>query len=134
MRAPLERLGPRPPIVVAPETKVSYAVAKLCERRIGCVLVGTEEEAVGIFSERDVLLRVAHRWADVAHRPVRRFMTPDPEMLDASTPIAYALNRMATGDYRHVPVTRDGRLDGIVSLRNVLAFLAEWFPDLIPPG
>jgi len=87
---------------------------------------------VGIFSERDVLLRIAHRFNQVATRPIAEFMTTDPVTLEADAPIAFALNKMSSGDYRHVPVTRGGHVVGVLSLRDVLRFLSEWYPDLIP--
>ena len=59
-------------------------------------------------------------------------MTTEPETLEADAPIAFALNKMSSGDYRHVPVMRDGHVEGVVSLRDVLRFLSEWYPDLIP--
>ena len=61
-------------------------------------------------------------------------MTSDPETLEADVPIAFAVNKMYSGDYRHVPITRGGRVEGVISLRDVLRFLGEWYPDLIPSG
>lgn len=132
MESPLPRFRPRPPVLVSPETTIAETVVELCGHRVGCVLVGSEEKVEGIFSERDVLLRVAHRYEEVASEPVSAFMTPDPEHLEMSTPIAYALNRMFVGDFRHLPVTEEGRLVGVISLRDVLGFLSDWYPDLIP--
>lgn len=132
MEESLERLAPKPPVMVPPSTTVREAVAMLCEKRIGCVLVGEDGVATGIFSERDVLLRTAHRHEQVADQPVAEFMTADPEGLEIDSTIAYAVNRMSLGDFRHLPVTRDGKLVGIVSLRDILRFLGEWYPDLIP--
>lgn len=127
----LASMNPRPAVLVAPETTIADAVAELCRQNIGCVLVGTTDNVVGIFSERDVLLRIAHQFDRVASKPVSEFMTPNPEMLDADTPIAFALNRMSVGDFRHVPVVRDGHLIGIISVRDLLRTLHEWYPDLI---
>ena len=132
MQAPIERLSPKPPVMVPPDTTVADAIETLCARGIGCVLVGGPDELLGIFSERDALLRIAHRYDRVASRSISEFMTSDPETLEADVPIAFALNKMCAGDYRHVPVTRDGRVAGVVSLRDVLRFLGEWYPDLIP--
>ena len=131
MTEALAALKPKPPVVLAPDTTVAEAVARLCENNIGCVLIGTPDRLIGIFSERDILLRVAHRYEHTASRPVSEFMTPDPETLDVRAPIAFALNRMSVGDYRHVPVTLNARLIGVVSVRDVLALLSDWYPDLI---
>ena len=119
--------------MIAPETPLADAIAILCERRIGCVLIGRDSELLGIFSERDALMRVADRYAEVASHPISEFMTSNPETLEATAPIAFALNRMSLGDFRHIPVTRDGKLESIVSLRDVLGLLSDWVPDLIPP-
>jgi CBS domain-containing protein len=132
--ASLERLHPTRPVMVAPDATVAEAIATLGEKRIGCVLVGEPDNLVGIFSERDALLRTAHRFGEVASQPISDLMTPNPVTLDIDAPIAFALNHMASGDYRHLPVTRDGSVVGVVSLRDVLRFLSEWYPDLIPAG
>ena len=131
IREPLRALNPRRPVMISPEASVAEAIDELCTHNIGCVLVGTPERVVGIFTERDVLLRVAARYAEAASLPVAEFITPDPETLEITTPIAFALNRMSLGDYRHVPVTENGRLVGVISLRDLLTFLQSWYPDLI---
>lgn len=129
--ATIERLRPREAVMVPPEATIEEVVAELCRRRIGCVLVGSPDRLVGIFSERDVLLRVAHRYDQVRSQPVAELMTPEPETLEIDSPIAFALNRMSVGDFRHLPITRDGRLVGVISLRDVLGLLGEHYPDLI---
>ena len=134
MEARLDRLHPRPAVIVPPETTVAETITTLREQHIGCVLVGEPDDLLGIFSERDVLLRVAHRYDEIAEQAVSEFMTTGPETLEVDTPIAFAFNKMSSGDYRHVPVTRDGRVEGVVSLRDTLRFLSEEYPDLIPPG
>jgi CBS domain-containing protein len=128
----LAALRPKPPVTVAPDCSVADAIALLKANHVGCVLVGTEEALLGIFSERDALLRVAHRFDECSQQPIEEFMTPGPESLEIDTPIAYAVNRMALGDFRHLPVTRNGRIEGVISLRDVLAWLARWYPDLLP--
>jgi CBS domain-containing protein len=59
-------------------------------------------------------------------------MTPRPETLKAGDPLAFALNRMMVGGYRHIPIEEDGKLAGIVSVRHVLKYLTSRFPDAIP--
>ncbi len=128
----LSRLRPRSPVIVPPTATIAEVIQELCENHIGCVLVGTPDDVEGIFSERDVLFRVADRYyEETASKPVSEFMTPDPERLDIDASIAFALNRMSVGGFRHLPVTRQGRVVGIISLRDVLSYLSDWYPDLI---
>ena len=98
----------------------------LAEQSIGCVLVTQNDRLVGIFSERDVLLKLNTRAAELADHPVSEFMTPDPQSLDVDAKVAFALHRMSVGHYRHVPLTdKEGRPTGIISVRDVLRYLTD---------
>ena len=130
MHEPVRCLDPKTAISVAPDSTVAEVLEILVEKNIGCVLVEEDNRVVGIFSERDVLLRVSHLLDEVADRPVSDFMTRRPERLDEDTPLAFALNMMSVGDFRHLPLTRDGRLSGIVSLRDFLGFVFRWYPEM----
>ena len=130
IREPVRCLGPKMAVSVSPETTVSEVVEILVEKNIGCVLVEADGRVVGIFSERDLLLKVSAVLDDVADRPVSDFMTERPETLDESTPLAFALNKMSVGDFRHLPLTHDGHPSGIVSLRDFLAFVFRWYPEM----
>ena len=127
---PVGCLDPKPTISVAPDTSVADVIEVLVEKNIGCVLVENDDGVQGIFSERDVLLKVSQALDEVSDRPVSEFMTPNPEQLDEATPLAFALNKMSGGDFRHLPLTRDGRLSGIVSLRDFLGFVFRWYPEM----
>jgi CBS domain-containing protein len=78
---------------------------------------------VGIFTERDVLDRLAGEEVDLARLPVQVVMTPKPQYLGEDDALAFAVHRMAVGHYRHIPVLRDGHPIGFVSIRGVLKFL-----------
>ena len=127
---PVRCLDPKPTISVAPDTSVADVIEVLVEKNIGCVLVENDGGVQGIFSERDVLLKVSQALDEVSDRPVSEFMTPNPEQLDEATPLAFALNKMSGGDFRHLPLTRGGRLSGIVSLRDFLGFVFRWYPEM----
>lgn len=130
IREPVRSLGPKKAIAVAHDTTVEDVIELLVEKNIGCVLVERAGRVAGIFSERDLLLRVSDRLDEVRERPVADFMTERPETLDESSPLAFALNKMSSGDFRHLPLTRSGRPSGIVSLRDFLAFVFRWYPEM----
>jgi CBS domain-containing protein len=96
----------------------------MLENGIGSVIVCDEHVPVGMFTERDVL-RLAGEGTDFATIPVSSAMTPRPLTIGAGDDILAASELMAARKLRHLPVVEDGNLVGIVSMRDVLAYLAE---------
>jgi len=118
----------KPAITVAPAVTVRAAIARMKEGRVGCVLIEDGGRLVGIFTERDVLTKVAATGVDVDRTPVSQLMTPDPECLRADDRAAYALNRMTVGGFRHIPLVDDaGGAVGVVSMRNVVEYFVDVF-------
>lgn len=130
-------LEPRPAVCVPETTPIRDAIKLMVERGIGAVLVERDAGAVGIFTERDVLRRVVLRELDQG-RPVSEVMTRDPETLHADDGIAFALNRMIVGGYRHLPIVdSQGKPMAVLSLREVVSFIVELLPGRVlnlPPG
>ena len=102
-------------------TTVRNAARNMAERHIGAVLVGQGGRLQGIFTERDVLFRVVARSLDPDTTPVSEVMTPDPDTVGPNDLASLALERMRTFGYRHVPVVENGKVIGIVSLRDLYA-------------
>jgi CBS domain-containing protein len=127
LQTSLLRLGPRHPECVEMTATLSEVIEKLQKRNVGCVLVtGHGEELVGIFSERDVLYRVAGLIDQAESIPVESLMTPRPSTLRPSNPISHALHLMAVHGFRHIPlVDDDGRPVGVVSLRDIVEFMSR---------
>jgi CBS domain-containing protein len=125
-------LDPREAVTVEATVTAAEAIERMREERIGCVLVKDGEKLVGIFTERDVLLRAVGRGKELELAPVTMFMTPDPETLRSSDGIAFALNKMHLGGYRHVPIEDEetGRWH-VVSVRDIVSWIVELFPDAV---
>ncbi len=134
IQEPLKRLVRRRPLVFSPDENVTEAMRAMQRERRGCVLIthdGTHDSRlVGIFSERDVLYRVVDRGRNPAKLPLGEVMTADPDSLPVEASIAWALNKRAVGGFRHVPVV-DASLHPVcvVSVRDVVEFLVDFFPD-----
>jgi CBS domain-containing protein len=118
-------LLPRKPIVVEPTLSIREVLQLLVERSIGCVLVVEEGRLAGIFTERDAIVRVGATLEQVGDRPVADFMTANPETIEVEAQIAYALQKMDVGGYRHLPVMSGERVVGVVSIRDILQYLAR---------
>lgn len=121
----IDVLKPREHPLVSPDTPVGHVLELLVQKKVGCALVVEGEALVGIFSERDALFRLNTEAAALADRPVRQFMTPSPVTLELKNKIAFALHRMALGGYRHIPITCEGKLIGVISVRDILGYITQ---------
>ncbi|HEX2464031.1 MAG TPA: CBS domain-containing protein [Thermoanaerobaculia bacterium] len=130
MNEGVAKLGAKRAIMVGPRTSIRDAVETMVKNEIGCVLVHDGERVVGILSERDLLLRVGLRLVSIENQPVSTVMTHRPLTLDCDAPLAFALNYMTLHDFRHLPLTRNGELEGIISLRDFLALLFRTYPEI----
>lgn len=126
LRDRISLLDPKRPITVHPTTPVGEVMRLMAQRRIGCVVVAEGDQAVGIFSERDALRKLGANAAAMAARPISELMTPNPQTLVADAKIAFAVQRMDLGGYRHLPVVgSQGELVGIISARDILRHLTD---------
>jgi CBS domain-containing protein len=112
---------------VGPEDTVIDVARRMRDDRLGTVVVIDEQRhPMGIVSDRDVTVRVVARGADPARTAVRDIMTPMPTTLLHDSSIESTLAQMRVGHVRRLPVVDGlGRLIGIVTLDDMLRFLAE---------
>lgn len=121
MEDPVSMLRPRKPITTPPTTTVADAIRTMLANNIGALLVvDAKEKLVGVFTERDLLSRVAGE-PNAQSRPVSDFMTPNPETVVATDSLAFVLHKMDIGGYRHVPVLQGGKAVGVISVRDMLS-------------
>ena len=129
----------RPPVCVAPAASVRNAIDAMNEHRTGCVLVVEDDNTlVGIFTERDVLTKIACHAVDIDATAVADAMTRDPECLTLDDGIAYALNMMSVGGFRHIPLVDAERSPtGVVAMRDIVDYIVDMFPEAVlnlPPS
>jgi len=114
----------RQPLCVSPTMPVREILRLLVDNRVGCVLIMQQGKLAGIFTERDVLLKIGERAQELGDRPVSEFMTSPVQTLPTSAKIAFAVHRMDLGGYRHLPLVDDQeRPVGVVSVRDILDYL-----------
>ncbi len=102
-------------------TTVRDAARNMAERHIGAVLVGKGRRLEGIFTERDVLTRVVARGLDPDSTTLDKVMTPNPDTVGPDDMSSDVLERMRNAGYRHLPVTVNGEVVAIVSIRDLYA-------------
>ena len=118
----LAELAAPAPDVIDPGTSVADAIARMQADGIDCLLVTEGGALVGIFTDRDAILKVAGQ--EDGARPIRDVMTSDPVILRSGDPVAVAIHKMAVGGFRHVPIVEDGVPVGVVSAKDVFKHLA----------
>jgi CBS domain-containing protein len=133
LREPIREVGTlRSPACVAPSATVREAIECMKENEVGYVLIQEQGKLVGIFTERDVLMKIVLQGHDIDELRVKSVMTPDPEVLSPDDRVSYALNKMSVGGFRHIPlVDRDGCPVGAVSMRNVVDFMVDLFAPAV---
>jgi CBS domain-containing protein len=116
----------RQPLVVSPTMPLREVLRLMVDNKVGCLLVVEKGVLAGIFSERDVLLKVGEDAAKLGERPVSEFMTANVQSLPPTAKIAFAVHRMDQGGYRHVPVVNEaGEPLGIFSVRDILTYVTR---------
>jgi len=105
------------------ENETVAAVARqMAEFRVGAILVLDAGELRGVFSERDLMLRVVLQRLDPETTPVRQVMSTQLTTVDEAAVLDEAMEAMHRHNCRHLPVTRDGRPIGFLSMRDLMDF------------
>ena len=116
-------------LAVDPTASIGEAAEKMMEAGVGAVVVMEDMvRIVGIVTERDILRAVAQR-ARAAEARVRQWMTEGVVTIEPETTVEDAAKMMFENNFRHLPVVKDGRPLGIVSLR----LLSRWAFDSVSP-
>ncbi len=125
---PVSRLTLRPVCTVEPSTPIAEALRCMVERQTGSALITEREQLVGIFTERDFVDRVIATDLDVGE-PISGVMTTSPKTIHNNDSIQHAIEMMERCGYRHLPVLgADGRAVGVLSVKDVVHYLVEYFP------
>jgi CBS domain-containing protein len=107
-------------VTCSPTTTVAEATALLAERRIGALPVVDGDTVLGIFSERDLLYRIAQEGTAALGRPIGEVMTTPTLSIDRKTSVLAALSLMTQRRVRHLPVLENGRMVGFVSIGDLV--------------
>lgn len=126
MQDAVKRLNLAHPVNVHVNDSVAQTIELMKRHRVGCALVLEGEKLVGIFTERDVLFKLAGTQPDFERLTMRQVMIPDPAKLNPEDSMAAALNKMSVGGFRHIPVvTNDGAPLGLISIKDIMGYICE---------
>lgn len=108
-------------VTAAPHRTVREVIGILGEKGIGAVVItGADGGVVGLFSERDVVKALSREGDKALDDAVSRHMTARVVTASEDTPVFQVMEQMTDGRFRHIPIVRDGRLAGLVSIGDVV--------------
>jgi CBS domain-containing protein len=116
-------------LTIEPDAGLGEAARRMASRAVGAVVVLDGERLVGIVTERDVLKAVAAGLREDAR--VAEWMTRHPETVESGEATDHAASLMIHGGFRHLPVVDEGRVLGILSIRDLMRVALE---DRAPRG
>jgi CBS domain-containing protein len=108
---------------IAPTATIAEATKLLAERKIGALVVtGAGGRVTGILSERDIVRALARYGATALQIPLTDVMTRKVVTCAPSDTVSFLMESMTEGKFRHLPVTEDSRLVGIISIGDVVKY------------
>ena len=123
----LQKIAHVPPPTVETDATVMDAVELMAEAGVGAVAVVEKDQLRGIFTERDVMLRVVLKNRNPSQTHLSEVMTSPAQTVTDDMPMEEALNFLLEKHIRHLPIVdREGRLQGMLSLRNLLEHMVEY--------
>ncbi|HYY31990.1 MAG TPA: CBS domain-containing protein [Gaiellaceae bacterium] len=105
-------------LTVAADDRLGEAAKRMVARGVGAVLVMEGDRLDGILTERDLMRAVATGYSEDAR--VSDWMTRHPETIETSDTTDHAASLMIHGGFRHLPVVDQGRVAGIISIRDLM--------------
>src|SRR5690606_14530256 len=108
-------------VTTRPGTSITAAIKRLRMENIGAMVVSEDGERIlGIVSERDIIVALAHSGADLLNRPVSEIMTRDVRTCAPGDSVRNLMAEMTQHRIRHLPVVENGKLAGIISIGDVV--------------
>jgi len=109
-----------------PDATLAAVAGDLVARKIGALVVSTDGDSVdGIISERDIVRAIAEAGAAALDKPVSSAMTRDVFTCSRNDSVQELMSTMSQKRIRHLPVTEDGKLCGMISIGDVVKFRIE---------
>lgn len=112
-------------VTIDRDTDSRTAAALMRDRNIGSLLITRNKEVVGIVTDTDLVRRLVAIGADAAKTPVEQIMSAPIQTIDENKTLLDANDLMAKEHLRHLGVTRDNKLVGMISVRDLVVFLTN---------
>lgn len=110
---------------LSPDATVFEASQEMSQKHVGAVLVGSESDLLGLFSERDLMSRVVSKGLDYHQVKVADVMTRDVSTIGPDETVEHCHDKMIELKCRHLPIKENGKIIGMVSIRDVMEWMVE---------
>ena len=121
------------PKSVSPTTSVVSAAKTMKSARVGALFVKKGKQLVGIVTDTDIVRRAVSSGKPLGKLTVEKIMTSPIRTIEASSPVDDAQDMMGEYSIRHLGVTRNGEIVGVVSVRDLLLHYKRYAQSKIPP-
>jgi diguanylate cyclase (GGDEF)-like protein len=122
LQAPIEKWMSSDPITVNKDEPILNVLRLMDKQKISSIVVMDQGKIAGIFSERDVVKHVALSGCPVLNEPIEEAMTKNPICVNFDEDYNSVYLKMYANNIRHVPVLKNEKLVGVVSIRDLLRF------------
>ena len=117
-------------IVLNEQASLREVIDNLQRFHIGCILLENDNKISGIFTERDIVQIIVGNRHNLEETRIVDFMTKSPDTLYREDPIAFALNKMISGGYRHIPIVDENEKPiGVIAMQDIINHLGDYFFD-----
>jgi len=106
-------------LTATPSETIAEVSSRMGERKVGSIVVVDDTRPVGSLTERD-MINIAASGTDTSIAKISEWMTENPDTVEPGVDVDDAFNRLTEHGYRHMPVVENGKLVGIVSLRDLV--------------
>lgn len=131
-RLPLKSLKIPRAVTLKMGSSLQDALTLMQLKQFGCVLITKDDKLAGILTERDIIAKALGEDVHFGEILVDNVMTPKPESFKPEDSIAFAMNAMSVGGYRHMPVVDDNNIPlAIISVKDIIGFIVEHFPEIV---
>ena len=126
----LKHLKAPKPVTLDTGSSVQEALTLMQLKQFGCVLITDDEKLIGILTERDIVLKALGDDRDLSDIKVDDIMTPKPQSFQQDDSVAFVMNAMVVGGYRHIPVVDEKNIPlSVISVRDIIGFIVEHFSE-----
>ena len=130
-------IGIKKAVLINEDASIESVIKSMQRSHSSCILIVKNNKISGIFTERDIVTKIVARNVDYKNEKICDYMTNNPEILQSDDSIAFALNQMTDGGFRHVPIVHSKSKDiFVISMQDIINSIGNYyFDDIInlPP-